>query len=162
MIHRHLDYPADTPVEEVPSAAIVDILDRGDLQDWAPILRAVAADPHGAFADRVARIVDAFPMYGTSTLWRNWIELRRARAAGPIPQPARRLADIRAAQGLTQVEVADRMGISQSDVSKIERRTDVRVGTLARYARALGGRLRLAIGFDEQSVGVRLGDPHDG
>lgn len=36
MLHRHLAYTSDTTPEDLPSAAIVDILDRGDLQDWLP------------------------------------------------------------------------------------------------------------------------------
>ena len=44
---------------------------------------------------------------------------------------------------LTQAELAERLGISQSDVSKLERRRDVRLSTLRDDTAALGARLRL-------------------
>ena len=74
MIHRHLEMTDDAPPERLPLAAIVDLLQRGDLDDWQPIARAIKRDPHGQFADRVLRLLDAYPIYGTSALWRAWIE----------------------------------------------------------------------------------------
>jgi len=80
MIHRHLDYPEGTPVEELGDAAIDDLLERGDLGAWRPLLRAIAADPHGALSERVLRLCEANPRFGTSALWRAWIAQRRATA----------------------------------------------------------------------------------
>lgn len=77
MRHRHLDYPPDTPVEQLGRAAIDDLLDRGDLADWAPLAAAVARDPHGRLADVVLQLCAAHPMYGTSRLWTAWIERLR-------------------------------------------------------------------------------------
>ena len=146
MIHRHLDYLPETPVEELPSAAIVDLLDRGDLDGWRPIAAAVARAPHGPFALRVARLLDAYPMYGTSALWRAWLERCRARMEGQasIVAPTE-LAALRRRRGFTQVELARRMGMSQSDLSKLERRRDVRLSTLRAYAEALRGKLRVLV-----------------
>jgi hypothetical protein len=76
---RHLDYPPDADVRELGLAALDDLLDRGDLDDWAPLARAVAEDPHGALADKVLRLCDAHPMYGASVLWRAWITCMRKR-----------------------------------------------------------------------------------
>jgi hypothetical protein len=39
--------------------------------------------------------------------------------------------------------VAQRLGISQSDVSRLESRTDVRLSTLRAYASAIGARLEV-------------------
>jgi transcriptional regulator with XRE-family HTH domain len=99
-------------------------------------------------------------MYGTSPLWRYWIDRCRARAEGPLV--ARRpisLAELRkeldvtqAELDVTQAELAARIGISQSDLSKLERRTDVRVSTLREYLAGLGGELR----FEVEREGVRL------
>jgi len=83
MEFRHLDYPEGTPVEELGPAALDDLLERGDLADWAPLARAVRNDPWGEVANTVLRICDAHPMYGTSTLWRAWIERLRANSAPP-------------------------------------------------------------------------------
>lgn len=53
MIHRHLEVPDTAPPEAQPLARIVDILQRGDLDDWRPIAQAIRRDPAGQFADRV-------------------------------------------------------------------------------------------------------------
>lgn len=159
MNHRHLRCAPDTPVEKRPVAALVDVLERGDLGDWKPIAVAVARDPNGPFAARVLEIVNAYPMYGTSALWRTWIDRRRARAEGATaPAASVALAKLRRKMGLTQVEMARRIGMSQSDLSKLERRKDVRLSTLDAYAKALGGRLRLLFaagtGTSELQVGA--------
>lgn len=146
MIHRHLDYPTGTPIDALPSAAIVDILERGDLQDWRPLADAIARSPRGPLATRVLDLVSVYPMYGTSPLWRAWIDRCRARTEGPLrPGPDRpaTLAELRGGAGLTQRELADRIGMSQSDLSKFERRTDVRISTLRTYLAGLGGELGL-------------------
>lgn len=56
------------------------------------------------------------------------------------------LISIRAASHLTQTDVAERMGTTQSAISDIERLGgDPRVSTLQRYARALDVKLELGI-----------------
>lgn len=157
MIHRHLVVEPGTPPEELPAAAVSDILERGDLDDWRPIAAAIAEQPHGELADRVMEIVDAHPMYGVSPLWRAWIERCRARVETRVPpRQQASLAELRRRQGLTQVELATRRGISQSDLSKLERRGDVRISTLRAHVRALGGRLRLLHGAGGTEVEILL------
>ena len=158
MIHRHIDVPPDTPVAELPLAAVHDLLDRGDLDDWRPLLRHIERDPDGALSRAVARLVDAYPIYGTSPLLRAWIERCRNRrgARGPEEAEVGTLADLRLSLGKTQEEVARAMGISQSDYSKLERRRDVRVSTLRSAAGALGGSLHLVIRLPDRTVEVVL------
>ncbi len=160
VIHRHIEYPPGTRVEELPLAAIVDILDRGDVGDWRPIATAIAREPNGPFAEQVGRLVDVYPMYGTSPLWRAWIDRCRARVEGrrrrsEVPVG---LAAIRRRAGLTQVELAKRMGISQSDLSKLERRGDMRVSTLREYAWRVGAELHLLFEFAEDEIEVKIAD----
>lgn len=159
MIHRHLEIAPDTPLEELPLAAIHDLLDRGDLDDWRPLLRRIEREPHGELAEAVARLVDAYPMYGTSPLLRSWIERCRSRRdARPRDETeTRSLAEIRLSLGRTQAEVARAMGISQSDYSKLERRRDTRVSTLRSAAGALGGSLHLVIRLLDRELEVVLG-----
>ena len=159
MKHRHLDYPPDTPVEELPSAALVDLLERGDLSDWRPVVVAIARDPYGDLADRVLELVDRFPMYGTSPLLRAWIE--RARASARPPELALPLAILRRHVGLTQTQLARRVGMTQSDLSKFERRRDVRLSTLRNYVEALGGRLSVVAELPGTLVEVTLGAGND-
>jgi DNA-binding XRE family transcriptional regulator len=135
----------------------VDILDRGDLDDWKPIAAAIVRDPPGPFATRVMHLVDAFPMYGTSRLWRTWIARCRDRAEeGPAREPPATLRELRQRRGLTQVDLAERIGMSQSDLSKLERRRDLKLSTLRAYIEGLGGRLELRFLATGGSRAVRV------
>jgi DNA-binding XRE family transcriptional regulator len=63
-----------------------------------------------------------------------------------------RLAEVRRARGLTQQEVADRMGVTKGRVSQIEQGKVSGQDVLARFATALGGRLHQAIYFDDGNI----------
>ena len=63
-----------------------------------------------------------------------------------------RLAEIRRARGLTQQQVAERMGITKGRVSQIEQGKISGQDVLARFAAALGGRLHQAIYFDDGNI----------
>ena len=156
--YRHLEIPSDTPPEELPAAAIVDTLERGDLEAWRPLAAAVARNPSGPFARRVTRLIDAYPMYGVSPLWRAWIDRCRARAEGAEHLPiAAGLAALRKEMELTQSKLAGRIGMSQSDLSKLERRRDVRLSTLRAYTEALGGRRRVLFDAGGVRMEIRIG-----
>lgn len=53
------------------------------------------------------------------------------------------VAAARESSGLTQTAVAERMGSSQENVSRIERQGDVLVSTLQEFVRAQGGQLEI-------------------
>jgi DNA-binding XRE family transcriptional regulator len=63
-----------------------------------------------------------------------------------------RLAEIRRARGMTQQQVADKMGVTKGRVSQIEQGKVSGHDVLARYAAALGGRLHQAIYFDDGDI----------
>jgi DNA-binding XRE family transcriptional regulator len=63
-----------------------------------------------------------------------------------------RLAEVRRSRGLTQQQVAERMGITKGRVSQIERGKISGQDVLVRYAAALGGRLHQAIYFDDGDI----------
>ncbi|WP_433576732.1 helix-turn-helix domain-containing protein [Nocardia brasiliensis] len=63
-----------------------------------------------------------------------------------------RLAEIRRSRGLTQQQIAARMGVTKGRISQIERGQIAGYELLARYATALGGRLRQSIQFDDGEV----------
>lgn len=151
MIHRHLDYDPSAPLARRGRAAIDDILDRGDLDDWAPLAEAIAADPDGTLASAVLEICNAHPMYGTSALWQTWISRLRREARLEDAVPALSLAELRRRRGHRQADVSAEMGIAQPDVSKMEARRDIRLSSLDAYVAATGGRLVcLAVYSDEQ------------
>jgi ribosome-binding protein aMBF1 (putative translation factor) len=65
-----------------------------------------------------------------------------ARMAADRGRLVRELAEQRQAAGLSQTEIAARMGTSQSAVARLESGTaDVRASTLERYAAAVGGQI---------------------
>lgn len=150
MQFRHLEYPPGIPVSELGPAALDDLLERGDLEEWRPIAAAVRGDPHGPLAETILRLCKAHPMYGTSTIWRTWIEALRRESRSLT------LRDLRRERGQTQNEVGRRMGMSQSDVSKLERRGDLRVSTMRSYVAATGGRLEIWAEYDERDGKVRF------
>lgn len=66
------------------------------------------------------------------------------------------LTFLRERQKLTQVQVAEKAKMAQSDVSRCERRSDCRVSSLERYAKALGGKLRLVVELDGHAYSIML------
>jgi len=64
------------------------------------------------------------------------------------------LAELREAQDLTQAQLAERLGIDQGAVSKIERRTDMYLSTLRNVIQAMGGQLELTALFPTGRIQV--------
>jgi transcriptional regulator with XRE-family HTH domain len=68
------------------------------------------------------------------------------------------LSDIRKSRALTQEQVASRLGGKQVYVSRLERRSDVKVSTLRDYVHALGGEMQLMVTFPEGAkAGIKGG-----
>jgi DNA-binding XRE family transcriptional regulator len=63
-----------------------------------------------------------------------------------------RLAEIRRSRGLSQAQVAERMGVTKGRVSQIEQGKVSGQDVVARYAAALGGRLHQAIYFEDGDI----------
>jgi transcriptional regulator with XRE-family HTH domain len=64
------------------------------------------------------------------------------------------LAELRGNLELTQEEVAARLQISQSNVSRLEKRRDILVSTLREVVEAFGGELHLVAEFPDGSVEI--------
>jgi hypothetical protein len=162
MIHRHLDHSKGTPPAHLGPAAIDDMLDRGDLEDWAPLARAVADEPWGPLSDTILRLCAAHPMYGTSRLWQGYVGACRAATLGrggaswPTKPPVTTLPELRAARGMSQAAIGSRLGMNQSEVSRLERRRDMRLSTLRGYVEAAGGWLRLVVTLSDSNRQVDL------
>jgi transcriptional regulator with XRE-family HTH domain len=62
------------------------------------------------------------------------------------------LGRLREARSATQRELAERLDVSQANISRIEHEEDVYVSTLRSYVEALGGRLELRAVFDDAIV----------
>jgi phage shock protein A/DNA-binding XRE family transcriptional regulator len=120
----------------------------------ADVLRRVRAGqaPEAAvhaYDDRRSFLEELFP--GSAD------EVDAGAAALVARNRARTLAEQRTRLGLTQAEVAQRMGVRQERVSAIERAepgaTEIR--TLAAYIEALGGRLQITAEFDGENIPLR-------
>lgn len=67
------------------------------------------------------------------------------------------LAELRNRRGVTQIELASRLRMLQSAVSRFERQDDALISTLARYVDGLGGHLVLRAQFvDEEEISIRI------
>ncbi len=72
------------------------------------------------------------------------------------------LSQLRKARGLTQEAVAGLLGVSQAEVSKMERRTELYVGTLHKFIEAMNGELVIAARFTNGvEIPIRLADGDD-
>ncbi|GAA1643162.1 helix-turn-helix domain-containing protein [Catellatospora bangladeshensis] len=65
-----------------------------------------------------------------------------------------RLAEMRKRRGLTQEQVAERMGVSVARVSQIEKGDVSTREVLSRYIDAMGGTLRLIADFGDEQLKV--------
>ena len=70
-----------------------------------------------------------------------------------------RLYELRHAEAVSQIDLAGRLEVTQSAISKLEHADDVRVSTLRQYLEALGARLELVAVFDDEDrrVPINLG-----
>lgn len=65
------------------------------------------------------------------------------------------LRELRDLAGVTQVDLAEDIGISQAELSRFENRGDVRMSTLRRYVEALGGKLEVIATLRDKRITLR-------
>jgi transcriptional regulator len=100
-----------------------------------------------------------------------WTEIKaqtKPRTRARIEAGAKRLskdvhlAQLRKARGQTQQSMAELLGVTQAEVSKMERRTELYVGTLRKFIEAMNGELVLAARFgDGVEVPITLAQADD-
>jgi transcriptional regulator with XRE-family HTH domain len=77
----------------------------------------------------------------------NWREIRKRRppneTAVALEKLQLRLAMLREQVGVSQVDVAEALGTSQSNISQLERSNDQMLSSIAKYVHALGGELKV-------------------
>lgn len=88
MQHRHIGEGYDHSVE-----AVEDVLARGSVEDWRALAAVVRANPSGAAARSLRIVLDHVPMYGTTNLWRWFLEELDARTPTQ-PSPIKMGRDI--------------------------------------------------------------------
>ena len=65
------------------------------------------------------------------------------------------LQELRAMRHMTQERLAQVLNVGQAAISKLERRTDMYVSTLADFVRAMGGRLEIWAHFPDGDVRIK-------
>lgn len=68
------------------------------------------------------------------------------------------LQNLRTERGITQLELADLLGVGQTALSHLEKRDDVKLSSVKAYVEALGGRLHLAATFPDINAVSLLGE----
>ena len=113
-----------------------------------------AADNSGNDAGREAGAsLPVMPGFREMAL-RRTADAQAARMAEDRGRLVRELSEQRQAVGLSQTEVAARMGTSQSAVARLESGTaDVRASTLERYAAAVGSQITWKLNRPGEGVG---------
>jgi transcriptional regulator with XRE-family HTH domain len=64
------------------------------------------------------------------------------------------LHELRRARQLSQEHLAEELGASQPEISKIEHRTDMDVSTLRRFVEAMGGKPEIIAQFPDGTVRI--------
>ncbi len=82
---------------------------------------------------------------------------RRARVEERVQKAIREMAldELRAAREFTQAELSQVLKVDQGSISKLERRTDMYIGTLRRYIEAMGGSLQIRAVFPDGEVQIK-------
>lgn len=94
-----------------------------------------------------------------SELTKDWPPERQAKVAAQrraLESEAATLEQLRVALGVSQEELARLLDVQQPAISKLERRSDMRVSTLRDLVEALGGELKLAAKFNNRTVDLSI------
>lgn len=73
----------------------------------------------------------------------------------------RTLEQARKMRGLTQGKVAERMGINQANVCRLEGQVNMKLATLVAYGAAIGAKTAVAFTFDDGTPGMFIRMPLD-
>ena len=82
---------------------------------------------------------------------------RRARVEERVREAISEMAldELRTAREFTQAELSQVLRVDQGSISKLERRTDMYIGTLRRYIEAMGGSLQIRAVFPDGEVQIK-------
>lgn len=82
-------------------------------------------------------------------------QVAKARTRNQAVIDGHRLAERRKALGLTQSDVAERMGVTKSRISQVERGDVSTFEVIARYVQALGGEIQVSAVFGDDHYILR-------
>jgi predicted transcriptional regulator/DNA-binding XRE family transcriptional regulator len=100
------------------------------------------------YLDRIIIVVDLIrEISGGERLKRRKVKTKPAVFEGHSDNLGGRLRSLRSARGATQASLAERLGVGQTALSRLERRGDLLLSTVDAYVEALGGRAHVAATF---------------
>ena len=141
---RNVDVAAGSPVQDWPYEAIVTLIERGSVTDWALLSASIRTDPWGPVARQAEHYLGYARPWGVAPLLERAIQT--ARAAAERDERAAVAAEVRdlvTASGLTTAEFASRIGTSRTRLSTyVNGRVTPSAALLVRMRRlgvALGG-----------------------
>ncbi|MCK0112805.1 helix-turn-helix domain-containing protein [Ornithinimicrobium sp. F0845] len=115
---RNVVVPPGTPVAAWPYEALVSVIERGLVADWAVLTREIRVDPWGPVARQVEEYLSYERPAGVGALLERVIDsARTAAAASERAEVAREVDDLIARSGLTTAVFAERIGTSASRLS---------------------------------------------
>jgi transcriptional regulator with XRE-family HTH domain len=82
---------------------------------------------------------------------------RRTRVEKRVREAINEMAldELRTAREFTQAELSQVLKVDQGSISRLERRTDMYIGTLRRYIEAMGGSLQIRAIFPDGEVQIK-------
>lgn len=96
----------------------------------------------------------AAPLYEDEQGREHMAEIRSEMEAELV---AHHLGELRRDLGIDQIELAERLGMTQGALSRLERSADPKLSTLRKLSEALGGTLRIEVEFDDRTVHLAPG-----
>ncbi len=115
---RNVDASPDDPVSEWPQEAIQTALDRGGLEHWRRLGKAIRAEPWGPVARRVEEVLTYSRPYGVAKAMERVIgQAREETEKAERDTVAAEIDALVRESGLSRAEFASRIGTSASRLS---------------------------------------------
>lgn len=143
---RNLDLSPDQPVTDWPGEAVLTAIERGSLEDWRRLVRAVQQDPWGRTARQIEQALALTRPYGIAPAMERVIEAaRREKTERERRDVAERVRELITASGLGRTEFAERIGTSPSRLSTYATGKVVPSATLLMRMQELAQRCRQGV-----------------
>lgn len=115
---RNVEVPDGAPVSAWPYEAIVTVIERGLIADWAVLTREIRRDPWGPVARQVSDFLGAEQPAGVAPLLERAIDAaRRDALLAERAEVARDVEELVRRSGLTSASFAERIGTSAPRLS---------------------------------------------
>lgn len=118
LVFRNLDVSVEDPVERWGVEGILTALERGNVEHWRKIARAVSNDPRGKVAGELTQAVTLLEHEGMAALFERILgQARERQECHERRQVVQQLGEAVKTSGLTRAEFAAYLGTSTSRLS---------------------------------------------